>query len=590
MAHKNHHHRQGTCFSVLGAFLIGTSLPGWGQQTPAPQLFQEQHRQQERERDLREQNERGADERVAYPPAMSNRLIPAAESPCFRIDSVRLVGESAESFQWVLSNLSGPLRDDSPLGRCIGTAGVSVVILRAQAELVARGWVTSQVLASAQDLSPGVLTMTLLPGRIKAIRLSPDSTEPLLGAAAFLTTAIPAHVGDILNLRDIEQGLENFKGAPTAEADIQIEPSKGPGSRPGDSDLVVKYVQPHKVRFSLTLDDSGIKTTGRYQAGATLSLDNPLGVNDLFYVNATHSVDGEIFHDSSRGTHAETAHYSVPYGDWLLGLTGSSSRYSQTVGGFNQNYLYAGENHNAEAALSRLIYRDQYRKISATVKAFRAETRNFVDDTEVGVQHRVVGGWEAGLAQKEYIGEATLDAAIGYKRGTGAFGSIEAPEEPFGEGTSRLKLYTLDASLTAPFKLDIGGSEQRFRYSAAIRGQWNKTPLTPLYRFAIGGRYTVRGFDGEVSLTGDRGVLFRNDIGWTLATSGAEAYIGADYGQVGGQSALVALGKHLAGGVLGIRGSFTNVSYDAFIGAPIYQPRGFETAHVASNFTVTASF
>lgn len=53
----------------------------------------------------------------------------------------------------------------------------------------------------------------------------------------------------------------------------------------------------------------------------------------------------------------------------------------------------------------------------------------------------------------------------------------------------------------------------RYVYSGLIRAQWNRTPLTPQDRFAIGGRYTVRGFDGETSLMGERGWLLRNDIG-----------------------------------------------------------------------------
>ena len=47
---------------------------------------------------------------------------------------------------------------------------------------------------------------------------------------------------------------------------------------------MVKYVQAKKWRLTLSLDDSGTKATGRYQAGATVSLDNPFGLNDLFYV------------------------------------------------------------------------------------------------------------------------------------------------------------------------------------------------------------------------------------------------------------------------------------------------------------------
>lgn len=74
------------------------------------------------------------------------------------------------------------------------------------------------------------------------------------------------------------------------------------------------------------------------------------------------------------------------------------------------------------------------------------------------------------------------------------------------EGTSRLKLYAAEISVNAPFKLKISDSEQRFHYPGLVRAQWNRTPLTPQDRFAIGGRYTVRGFDGETSLMGERGI------------------------------------------------------------------------------------
>lgn len=58
-----------------------------------------------------------------------------------------------------------------------------------------------------------------------------------------LRTALPARPGDILNLRDIEQALENFKRVPTAEADIEIVP----GEQPGESDLLIKWRQARPV-------------------------------------------------------------------------------------------------------------------------------------------------------------------------------------------------------------------------------------------------------------------------------------------------------------------------------------------------------
>ena len=556
------------------------------QAVSTPQPFIEQQRQQERERALREQNERTVDQRPqAAPPAPVAR-IPETEAPCFRIDRVLLVGEQAELFQWTVSDLSGPEGNDSPLGRCLGTAGVNVVLARAQQAAIARGFVTTRVLAAPQDLSTGTLTLSLVPGRIAAIRLTPDSSATLLGSGALLGSAIPARPGDLLNLRDIEQGLENLKRAPTAEADIQIEPSTAPNASPGDSDLVVKYLQARKWRVALSLDDSGTQATGRYQAGATVSVDNPFGLNDLFYLSANHSINNHFLSEPSYGTEGQTVHYSLPYGYWMLGFTASNSQYHQSVAGLNQDYVYAGKTNNAEIKLSRLLYRDQSRKTTLALKGFRRESRNFVDDTEVDVQHRVVGGWELGLNHKEFIGEATLEGTLAVKHGTGGFGSIAAPEEEFGEGTSRMKLYTAEVSLNAPFKLGA----QKLRYSGLIRAQWNRTPLTPQDRFSIGGRYTVRGFDGETSLMGERGWLIRNDIGWAMGQSGAELYVGADYGHVGGRSTVDLLGRSLAGAVIGVRGQWSKLSYDFFMGAPISKPEGYRTARTTFGFNLNASF
>ena len=379
--------------------------------------------------------------------------------------------------------------------------------------------------------------------------------------------------GELLNLRDIEQGLENLKRLPTAEADIQIEPSTAPNARPGDSDLVVKVVQKFPVRVALTLDDSGTRATGRHQTGVTVSADNLLGLNDLVYVSAGHSVDHHLFSSPEHATGNQTLHYSLPWGYWLLGFTAADSRYRQTVAGASQDYTYAGTTQNQEVKLSRLIYRDQLRKTTLAVRAFRRASQNFIDDTEIENQHRIASGWEASVNHREFIGQGVLDATLAYKRGTGAFGALAAPEDAFGEGTSRMRLTTAEVSLNAPITLrlgspgnaeaDSGSGAPRLRYSGLVRAQWNATPLTPQDRFAIGGRHSVRGFDGETSLMGDRGWLIRNDIGWAMGQSGAELYAGIDCGHVGGRSTLDSIGQDLAGGAVGLRGGSCQGSFVA---------------------------
>lgn len=566
--------------AALTAFLLVSVVLNAGAQalTDSQRDAAEQRRIQERDAVLRGQQEKAPDARLSTPSAAAQRL-PESESPCFPIRLLTLRTERAESFGWVLDSLAGPDKTDSPVGQCLGTQGIAIVLERAQNALVARGFVTSRALTEPQDISKGTLTLTVLPGRIRAIRFADKDGKAVVPPTS-LHTAISAQPGDILNLRDIEQALENLKRVPTADADIQIIPA----DQPDHSDLVIAYQRSTPVRLSLALDDSGGKSTGRYQGSATFSWDNPLGLNDLLYVSQNHDAGGGD--PGPRGTRGFTVHYSVPYGYWTLGTTISESRYHQTVVGQTQNYVYSGTNGNAELKLSRLVYRDATRKSTVHLKAFERHANNFVDDTEVQIQRRAVGGWELGVGHKEFVGDATLDANLAYKRGTRDFDAMDAPEESTGQGTARFGLWAADVSLTLPFKW-LG---QSWRYQPSVRLQGNDTPLTPQDRFSIGGRYTVRGFDGEGSFSGDAGWLLRQDLGWVLGNSGHELYVGIDAGGVSGQSTETLVGKTLSGAVIGLRGNYRKLQYDIFVGAPLYQPAGFKTAETTAGFSLNLAF
>jgi hemolysin activation/secretion protein len=542
--------------------------------TTPSQGLRQQGEQQERlqqERESAQRRQLQAEPKAPPPPALEPlKPWPEDEAPCLPIHEVALTGDSSESFQWALDGLIAGR--DPAIGRCLGIEGVNVAAGRAQQALMERGYVTSRIVLQAQHLAHGRLTLTLLPGRIKTFRFAvPDPR-------ANLWNALPAKPGDVLNLRDVEQGLENLKRLPTVAADLQIEP----GGAPTQSDLVVSWQQVLPFRFSATLDDSGSKSTGKYQGSATLSYDHWWTLNDLFYVTLNQDLGGG--QPGKRGTQGHTVHYSVPMDFWLLGVTQFANRYHQSVGGLNQDYVYSGRSENAEIKLSRLLHRNASQKTSASLKGWLRRSSNFIDDTEMETQRRATGGWEFGLAHKAFIGSGTLDVSLAHKRGTAAFGATPAPEEAFDEGTSRMRITTLDVNLNAPFTL----GRQRLRYGGALRVQRNGTLLTPQDRFSIGGRYTVRGFDGESSLSAERGWFARNDLGWTLGD--AEAYLGVDYGSVSGPSTQFLVGRHLAGAVLGVRGNLKRLNYDLFVGKPISKPTHFQTHSAVAGFSFSASF
>lgn len=539
---------------------------------------QELLRQQERERALREQQESRPDVRLENSQGEKGERLPAQEQPCVRIDRIVLEGEGAKGFQWALA--AADPREDPASGRCLGTEGINVVMKRVQNAIIARGYVTTRVLSAPQDLNTGTLTLSVVPGRFRdAVFSEADARHPAIA------NALPIRSGNLLNLRDIEQGLENLQRVPTVSADIKIAPADGEGAAPGQSDLQIDWKQRSPVRASVTLDDTGSRGTGKLQANATLSLDNPMGLNELFYVSAGRGV----FNGQGKDTNSWTAHYDVPYGYWLFGATASAYDYRQTVVGAYESYDYSGRSGNAEARVDRLLLRNAKTKLGIYGRGWQRTSKNYIDDTEIEVQRRRTSGWELGMTHKQFIGAATLDTTLAYRRGTGAFHALRSPEEmaqawdptlPL-EGTSRMKVITADAQFSVPFQL----GKQRLRYTGAWRAQWNRTPLSPQDRFAIGGRYTVRGFDGESSLSGERGWSLRNDLSLGIG-GGQEFYVAADYGRIGGPSAQWQSGRDLAGMALGLRGGWQQLSWDGFVGSALHKPANFPTDYTTFGFSL----
>lgn len=561
---------------------------------PAEIRMQQDIQQRQREEQLRQTMQPETDVRLnggRFNESVSQSIGDADDQPCFAINEVILEGEHHARFQFALKRA---LRETGfQAGKCLNAGDINHIMTVAQNILIGRGYTTTRILAAPQDLNSGKLVLTVLAGYLKNIEVDmSQANQTHAGRIAAFQNEFPTRSDGILNLRDLEQGLENLKRIPTAEADIQIVPVDGV---PNQSTVLVKWQQRlMPYRLSVGIDDSGTKATGKYQGNVTFSADNPLGLSDLFYVNYGRSI-GNVpdAADSSGslkkgGTHNYALHYSVPFGKWTWAFNHSGYRYHQAVAGLSAAYDYNGKSYNTDLGFNRLIYRDAKRKTHVGAKLWTRETQSYIDDAEITVQRRRTAGWLAELSHKEYIGNSTAQFKIAYKRGTGMSDALRAPEELFGEGTSRMKIWTANADVNIPFQI----GKQSFAYDTTIQAQWNKTPLTPQDKIAIGGRYTVRGFDGEMSLAAERGWYWRNDLSWRFK-QGHQLYVGADGGHVSGQSAKWLLGQTLASATIGVREQMKvggNLHYDLFASRAVKKPEYFQTKKWVTGFQVGYSF
>lgn len=463
---------------------------------------------------------------------------------------------------------------DHYAGACIGKDGLNLIVKRLIALILARGYSTTRLGIPTQDLSSQRLVLTLVPGLIRAMRFSAESDS------ASWNNAFPTGPGQLLNLRDLEQGLEQMKRVPTQDVSMEIVP----GDLPGESDVVinVKRVTPWKITFAL--DDSGAKGTGKLQSSANFAWDNLLGQNDLFNIGINADADRK---GEQRGTSGGNLYYLIPYGYWTFSAAASSYSYHQQIAGLFQTFVSSGKSRNLEFTIQRLFHRDQFAKHSWQFKLGKRWSHSYIDDTELDVQRRNTTFAELAWVHTRYIGEAQLNLTLANRWGVSWFNGQPDLEPRLADApTYRYSLQTLGASLYAPFKL----GHQSFAYIGTLRAQTTHSTLFLADQFSIGNRYTVRGFDGEQTLAAERGVYLRNEIEMPLGQSQQAMYVGLDAGRVFGPGAQFLLGNTMVGAAAGLRGNATGVRYDVFAGWALVKPDGLKTATPAAGFRISYQY
>nr|WP_035489511.1 ShlB/FhaC/HecB family hemolysin secretion/activation protein [Burkholderia multivorans] len=573
--------------TLMSVAVSAQQVPMPADQAAAARANAAQDRQAQQQRDAQQR-----DAAVRAPSIRSelprNEAYPAlpTEAPCFPIDrftldvpaslpdSAKAEGASAlpmDRFAFAREWL------DHYAGQCVGKQGIDVLIKGLSQAILARGYVTTRVLVPEQDLSTGTLKLSLIPGMIRYVRFA---DEKLRGT---WKTAFPNGDGELLNLRDLEQGLEQMKRVTSQDVSMQIVPA----DVPGESDVVLDVKRGKPWTVVASIDNSGTRATGKLQGNLSLGIDNPLGLNDIFNIGVSQDLE---FGDKRLGSHGWNGFYSIPWGYWTATLSAYTNTYYQQIAGVNQTFVASGNSKTVDFKLARVLARSQNDVLGAYARLSRRFGQSFIEDTEISQQRRNNTTIELGLTDRHYFGGAQFDGSLAYRQDVGGLGAQDDTLAEGGGPTYRFKMAVLDANLSVPFAI----GKQPFRYVGTLHGQYTGNTLYYIDDLTIGSRYTVRGFDGETMLAAARGFYWRNELQAPIGQTGQAVYTGIDYGRVWGPQPVALVGTQLAGAVIGVKGSvatrFGAYGYDLFAGTPIYKPSGFPTARVTVGFQVTAQF
>jgi hemolysin activation/secretion protein len=548
--------------------------------SPAQAAEEALRRQEDRARELQQQMQPRSDVLQSRTPVTVSTVLPV-ETPCFLVNDIKLAGPDATRFYWLLS-AAQPY-----LNHCVGVAGLRQIAATLDATLIQLGYVTSRVSLPQQNLKEGVLTFQLHVGRVAGVIMTgADAAKSPDDAWGTWWNAFPVSRGAVLNVRDLEQGVEQMKRLPSHSVITELEP----GAEPDTS--IVRIVRQSgsfsdRLRGGVTLDNSGSEILGATQLSSYLSLDNPLGINDILSLSA--NTNAEKVKPDHR-SQSLAFNYSIPWGYNTFTLSQSRSRFAQVVQGTTVQFLSSGKSESSEFRWHRLMLRTSAAKAGVYAAAGTRRANSFLDDVELIVQRRRTSSLETGVTYKQLIGDAAVDFELGYRRGMPWRDAQEdLPTAADGGLTLRSRIWALSAGYSLPF--NFGATP--LQYSATLRAQHTRDAALSVDQIGIGNRFSVRGFDGDAVLLAESGYFIRNDFSMPLKTiDGVDtaAFIGIDLGRVWGPSEINLVGTKLAGTAFGLRGKWKSMQFDLSLATPLYKPAGFKTAHWNPYLSVTYAF
>ena len=447
-----------------------------------------------------------------------------------------------------------------------------------QRKLLDKGFVTSQVYIPEQNLNAGTLQFMVMPGRVEDIQYSDSS------AHGPWRTAFPVRPGDILNIRDVEQGLEQMKRVSSQSVTMKLLP----GTSVGTSIIELSIKQDKPVHGSISFDNSGLESTGVYQGSFTSSFDQVFRANDTFTMSLSGDLSGS---GSIKGTRAASLNYVIPHGKDTFSLSFSKSRYHQTIQSNPYDFTYSGKSTTMKAKWNHVWSRTQREKRAFDISISTRHNHRFINDMEMPVQALRTTSMEFGVSNRKYIGNATLYSRLGFQWGIGALGA--QPEHKasvaMGGPTSRYHMWLVDVDYRKPFIM----GHRPASFTSSFHGQWVQggKRVYSVDTINIGNRYSIYGFDGEYTLMGDSGWYVRNEVSSVIPRLNTEVYLGLDVGAVYGKSTESLVGKTIAGTALGVRGNYASgLLFDAFVSTPLYKPQGYHTKKFYSGFTIGYRF
>jgi hemolysin activation/secretion protein len=341
-----------------------------------------------------------------------------------------------------------------------------------------RGYIVAQAYLPAQDIVDGVVTIAVIEGRYGKIGMHNETNVSDSLANSYLDGL---NSGDPVAMAPLERRLLLLSDLPGAA----VRSTLAPGLDVGTSDLTVDLTQGRRVTGSLEADNSGNPYTGAYRLGASVNLNEPLGIGDVlsarFLASTTGGLDyGRVAYQAQ----VEEATLGVSYAifDYRLGeqFAPLHASGSEQIGSIYGSYPLIRSYDENLRLLADIDYRTFQDKVGITFST--------IDKQAFVLNAGIAGDWH------------DLWGGGGWNNYTliGTVGDLDI-QSPLARATDSSTARTDGAYAKAAFSISrLQVLADPFTLYGSIRGQVASNNLDISEKMELGGAYGVRAYpEGE---------------------------------------------------------------------------------------------
>lgn len=521
---------------------------------PGQEALRQQQQQQRDLQQLQLEQRRRQLQRGTFAPPGGTVQAPqsvAQDEYCWAVSGVRVGGVTLIERSVVDARIQ-PL-----LAPCMGVGQINHLLATITALYVEKGYIASRPYLASAPAAGQSLDILVDEGYLEAIELA-DQQLPVSLAGAF-----PDMLGRPLNLRDLEQGLDQLNRLRSVDLGADI----APGSQPGASRIILRARSAGQPRVSLGLglDNLGSASTGRDRSVLSLGLDSPLGLNDLLSLSAS-----DTLNQADRYSRNASLYYAVPYGYWTFSLFASHAEYRAPVKLSSQTLYSTGITDQLSLRGERVLWRDQSHQLSASLQLAHKDVDSEFAKVRLDIQSPTLTVAEAGL-NLFWLDRAVWNLEFNYAQGLRWLGADDDARR-LVDDLPRAQFHKYRASLGQWRNGQLAG--QPWQWQSQLSLQYSPDPLPAIEQLLGTDDSAVRGYRVS-SLSGASGAIWRNTLRLPLRQQGPLGItprIGLDHGWIKADHG--ATSQRLGGASLGLNLAWKDLQFDLDYQRSLTTPSG----------------